>query len=106
MAQTPRDTLLDWLERRAFRPVLRADPQAYPRQKRSKLKGVQDRARTELERFHSCRSATEIVWRFKHDLRSPLVRELRRDLDDLGLPTPRRLQHQFEDVVYQFASRG
>jgi hypothetical protein len=106
VVRTTRDTLVDWLERHAFKPVLRADPQQYPRDKRIKLKGAQDRARTEFERFRSCRSATDVVTRFKRDLRSPLARELHRDLADLGLPTPRTLRHEFDDLVYRLASRG
>jgi len=43
VAESAREKLLEWLERRASNPVLRADPKDYPQSKRDKLKQVQEK---------------------------------------------------------------
>ena len=99
MTESARKKLVAWLERRAFDPVLRVKPEDYPPGKRDKLKDVQKRTRTEIERFRSYGSAQEVVTNFKRDLRSPPAQKVHRELEDLGLPTINSLESEFEKLA-------
>jgi hypothetical protein len=94
--QDARQRLVHWIETHAFNPVLRAKPEDYPAGKRDNLKDVQDRTRTEIERFQHYGSAEDVVTNFKRDLNSEPARRVHRQLDDLGLPTLNSVQDKFE----------
>jgi hypothetical protein len=95
MAQSARNELLEFLDRRAFEPVLRARPEHYPEPQRSKLEDVQRRTRTEIERFHRYGSARDIVANVKRDLDSEPARKVHAELKELGLPTLDDIKDEF-----------
>ncbi len=99
MEEAAKDRLVRWLERRAFAPVLRADPKSYSEDKRDKLKRVQDKTRTERARFRRYDSAHDVVVNFRRDLDSAPARKVHRDLEDLGLPTLNALKDEFDRLA-------
>jgi hypothetical protein len=106
VAESAREKLLDWLERRAFNPVLRADPKDYPESRREALRRVQDKTAAERDRFRSYGSASEVVVNFKRDLTSASAQKVHRDLEELGLPTLNALQSEFEALADSVGARG
>ena len=101
MASEAQRQLVDFLDRKAFEPVLRADPGRYPQGKRRKLEDVQQATRAEIDRFHHYRSAEEVVVNFKRDLSSSKAKQVHRDLDDLGLPTIEGCRDEFLKLAGQ-----
>jgi hypothetical protein len=91
--------LVAFLDRRAFRPVLRAKEGDYSGKDRDKLADVQRRTKTEIERFKHYGSAQEVVTNFKRDLRSKPAQRVHRDLHQLGLPTPKDVKAEFEKLA-------
>ncbi len=100
MAQSEaKQRLVRFLEERAFRPVLRANPSSYPESRRDKLKDVQLRTESEIERFRTYGSAEEVVTNFRRDLDSEPAKKVHRALRDLGLPTLNELRDDFEALA-------
>jgi len=105
MAGDAKEKLVDFLERKAFRPVLNADPGSYPESKRHKLKDVQEATRAELERFHHYGSAEEVYRMFEDDLSSKPAQRVHRELRDLDLPTLNDCREEFERLAEQVGVR-
>lgn len=97
--------LVRFLEERAFRPVLKADASRYPEGKRAKLRDVQRRTETEIERFRHYGSAEEVVTNFRRDLNSEAAKKVHRELDDLGLPTLNQVRGDFEQLAEELGVR-
>ena len=95
MAETAKDKLIEFLESRAFDPVLKAKPEHYPEPRRGKLLDVQRRTRLEVERFHRYGSAREVVLNFLRDLDSEPAERVHRELKALGLPTLNDIEDEF-----------
>ncbi|MGE5540597.1 MAG: hypothetical protein ACM30I_18415 [Gemmatimonas sp.] len=93
--ESAKHKLIEFLERRAFDPVLSAKPEHYPEPRRSKLADVQRRTRTEVERFHRYGSAREVVVNFLRDLDSEPAERVHRELKALGLPTLNDVEDEF-----------
>jgi len=91
--------LIEFLDTRAFDPVLKARSQDYPEAQRAKLEDVQGRTRAERERFHEYGSARKVVDMFKGDLSSAPAKKVHRDLEALGLPTLNQLRSEFERLA-------
>lgn len=100
-----RRQLVEFLERKAFRPVLRADEADFPEARRSKLRDVQESTRKEIERFHHYRSAEEVVTNFRRDLTSEPAKKVHRALKDLGLPTLEDVREEFEKLAERVGQR-
>lgn len=79
--------LLHFLDQHVFDPILKASPNRYSETDRERLKDVQDRTKSEKERFHHYSSATEIFANYKSDLHSPTGRRVNSELEKLKLPT-------------------
>lgn len=94
-----RRKLVDFLDRRAFEPVLKADPSDYPEGKHEKLNDVQEATRNERERFQNYDSAEEVYRMYRDDLSSEPARRIHRELNDLGLPTLVDVQGEFEELA-------
>lgn len=91
-----RDRLLDFLERRAFKPILSKSPRDYPSPaERRKLEEVQDATRRDVKRFKSCRSAEGIIDEYRGELSSDAAERVRRELHTLGLPALQDLRDEF-----------
>ena len=105
MPDNAREKLVDFLERKAFRPVLDADADSYPQSKRDRLKDVQEATRAEQERFRKYGSAQEVCRMFKDDLSSEPARKIHRELRDLGLPTLNDCKGEFERLAEEVGLR-
>jgi hypothetical protein len=102
MAQdNAKQKLVHFLEERAFGPVLRADPNIYPENRRHQLDDVKRRTEIEIERFHNYRSADEVVTNFRRDLSSDAAKKVHRELEQLGLPTVNDIRDDFERLAQQ-----
>jgi hypothetical protein len=94
-----RQKLVSFLERKAFRPVLDAEPDRYSEGERPSLADVQQRTETEIERFRGYRSAAEVVTNFRRDLNSDAAKKVHRELKALGLPTVNDVRAEFEELA-------
>jgi hypothetical protein len=87
--------LLDFLDRHVFDPILRASASGYSEADQKKLKDVQDRTRSEKERFRGYANAGEVIENFKRDLHSEPAKRVDRELEHLKLPTLPSVRDQF-----------
>lgn len=99
MADSAKERLVDFLDRRAFTPVLQANPDSYPEDKRDELRDVQDATRAERERFHNYGSAREVYEMYKDDLSSEPAQKVHRQLHELELPTLGDFKAEFERLA-------
>ncbi len=101
MASDAKRELVEFLESRAFNPVLNQKPDDYGSDSdRRKLADVQRATRSEIERYrHEYTSAQDVIRNYKDDLTSEPAREIDRELDQLGLPTLRAIEPQFRKKV-------
>ncbi len=93
--------LVDFLERRAFRPILDSRPGDYDSDAdRRKLAEVQRATRSEIERYRqNYTSARDVIDNYKDDLTSEPARKIDQELDLLGLPTLRDIEPEFRKKV-------
>jgi hypothetical protein len=96
MADHKKDELVRFLEERAFKPVLNANPKNRSEAEQKKLEHVQKATRAEIERFHNYSSAQEVVTNFKRDLDSEPAKRIHAELRSLGLPTIHDVRDEFE----------
>ncbi len=94
-----KQTLLDYLEDRAFKPVLAARPEDYPESRRPDVEYVRDATRRERDRFHHYPTAADVFANFRDDMSSDEGREVHRQLRDLGLPTLADVRDGFERLA-------
>lgn len=99
MAGSAKEKLVDFLEEKAFRPILNADPEDFPESKRDKLKDVQRATESERDRFRGYDSAEEVYEMFRDDLTSDEADEVNRELRDLGLLTLHDVRGDFERLA-------
>ena len=100
MAQSDaRQQLLDFLEKKAFQPVMHAKAQDFPQNKRDDLQDVQRATQKEIERFRNYPSVDDLVTNFKRDLDSAPAKKVHRTLHELGLPTLPDLREDFEALA-------
>jgi hypothetical protein len=92
--------LVEFLDEKAFQPVLDVDPDDYPADKQSELKDVQRATKSERERFQGYDSAKEVVEMYQDDLDSDEAKEVHRQLQDLGLPTIVDIRDEFEHLAH------
>ena len=87
--------LLRFLDSRVFNPIIKASADHYGKAEQRKLKDVQDRTRSEKERFHHYSSARKIVDNYKSDLHSSTAKRVNRELEQLKLPTLPSVEKEF-----------
>lgn len=87
--------LLNFLDHHVFDPILKASPDEYSDADKKALKDVQDRTRSEKDRFHHYSSAREIVNNYKSDLHSSTAKRVNSELEKLKLPTLPSVQEEF-----------
>ena len=88
--------LVSFLDQHVFDPILKASSDKYSRNKQDDLKYVQDRTRSEKERYHNYGSADEVVRMYKDDLNSENAKPVNNKLKELGLPRLTDVKDQFE----------
>ncbi len=91
MASDKKAELLEFLERRAFNPVLHAKSGD-----KDTLEHVQRATRDEIERYRNYGSAEEVVINFKRDLHSSAAKKVHAELRRLHLPTIEDVRDEFE----------
>jgi hypothetical protein len=91
--------LLRYLDTHVFNPIIRASPEKYSEFQQKKLRDVQDRTRSEKDRFHHYGSAGEIVDNYKSDLHSSTAKRVNRELEQLRLPTLPSVKDEFLKVA-------
>lgn len=101
-----KEQLVDFLEQHAFQPVLRAKESAVPKGKQEELKDLQDRTRTEIERFHNYRTAEDVVTNYRRDLHSRKAQEVQARLKALDLPTLPDVRDDFEALAEKLGVKG
>ncbi|WP_026871028.1 hypothetical protein [Inquilinus limosus] len=99
MPDSAKEKLVDFVTRRAFDPVLKAQPEGMSDAEKRKLEHVQDATRSEIERFRGYGSAREVVVNFKRDLDSEPARKVHAELKSLGLPTINDIREEFESMA-------
>lgn len=87
--------LLKFLDERVFNPILKASPDRYSEADRKKLQDVQDRTRSERDRFHHYGSARDIIDNYKSDLHSSTAKRVNAELEKLKLPTLPSVEQEF-----------
>ena len=100
-----KEELLQFLDRKAFNPVLRAKSDDFPETQRERLADVQKKTRRERDRYHHYGSAGEIVRMFHDDLDSEPAKKVHRSLDALGLPTLNDLRDEFDRLAHKLGAR-
>lgn len=93
------DQLVRLLERRAWRPVLKASPEDYPESERGRLERVQRKTAAQRQRYREYQSAGEVALQFQADLDSEPARRTNSDLRKLKLPTQAEVADEFAALV-------
>ncbi len=91
--------LLRFLDERVFDPILKTSPDRYKQTDQMKLQDVQDRTRSERDRFRHYGSAREIVDNYKSDLHSSTAKRVNRELEQLKLPTLPSVERDFMELA-------
>jgi hypothetical protein len=105
MADRKKDELVHFLEQRAFKPVLNANPKDHSAEQK-KLEHVQKATRAEIERFRNYGSAHEVVTNFRRDLASEPAKRIHAELRSLGLPTVHDVRDEFERRAEELGVTG
>ena len=92
--------LVHFLDRHVFDPILHASPDKYSEADQRKLKDVQDRTRSEKDRFHHYRSAKEVLDNYKSDLHSATAKRVNAELEKLKLPTLPSVEDDFLKLAH------
>lgn len=87
--------LLHFLDQHVFNPILKAKPKSNDEGELQELKDVQDKTRTEQDRFHHYSSARDIVDNYKSDLHSKAAHRVNQELEALKLPTLPSVKDEF-----------
>jgi hypothetical protein len=91
--------LLKFLDHHVFHPILEASPDEYSEAERMKLQDVQDRTKSEKDRFQHYGSAKEIIDNYKSDLHSSTAKRVNSELEKLKLPTLPSVEKEFLRVA-------
>ena len=91
-----KDELVRFLDQHVFDPILKATPNNFTGRKKDDLQYVQDRTRSEKDRYHSYGSADEVVRMYKDDLHSENAEPVNNRLKELGLPRLEDVREEFE----------
>ena len=78
--------LVEFLDRRVFNPILRADGSGRSEHEKKELEEVQEKTRTEQERYHGYPSAAKLVEMYRSDLSSENAKSVNAKLKRLKLP--------------------
>ncbi len=98
-----RQQLLDFLDQRAFDPVLNASPDQYDSENlKHKLADVKSTTRSTKKRYHESYTTAEDVYNnFISDLSSDAADKVQADLRDLDLPTLDSIKKEFERKAHE-----
>jgi hypothetical protein len=94
-----KEELIHFLDRKVFDPILHAQTDRYDGSAQDDLKYVQDKTKSEKDRFHNYSSADEVVRMFKDDLNSDKAKTVNHKLQRLGLPRLVDVRDEFEKLA-------
>jgi hypothetical protein len=95
--QNARAKLVQFLDQKAFDPILRANPDRYSGTDKDKLEHIKGATeRTQQRYHHDYTSAEEVCARFREDLSSSSAQRVQRELEQLGLPTLHDIEDEFD----------
>ena len=99
MSEDKKEKLLDFLEKKAFDPVLNKSKDDYDSDtKKKELEDVKRSTKSEKERFRNYGSAKEVRDNYLSDLNSEPAQKINRELDDLNLPKLPDYKKDFLDL--------
>lgn len=84
-----RKKLLDFIDKKAFDPVLKAkDKKSYSEKEKEKLEDIKRKTKNEKEQFHKdFKTAEEVKDNYLGNLRSSAAKKVYKELEHMGLPT-------------------
>lgn len=91
-----KDELVRFLDHKVFDPILNASADKYRGSQKDDLSYVQDRTKSEKQRYHNYGSADEVVRMYKDDLSSENAKSVNSKLKELGLPQLADVRDEFE----------
>lgn len=91
--------LIQFLARRAWNPVLRANAKEYSDADQRRLERVQRKTEAQKQRYENYRSAGQVRQEFRDDLSSQPAKQTNADLRRLGLPTQRDVSDEFFELA-------
>lgn len=98
--------LIDFLEQRAWQPVLRASPDRFGESDQQRLERVKQKTRAQQERYRNYQSAGQVRQEFQDDLTSDPAKRVNSDLRKLRLPTQRDVANDFFSLADQLGVRN
>ncbi len=101
MADAAKQKLVQFLERKAWNPILKTKADGYSESERKVLERVQRKTQSQRERYESYGSAGELRQEFEDDLHSENARKTNADLKRLELP----IQADVADEFFRLADR-
>ena len=91
--------LLKFLDHHVFDPILKARADKYSDADQKTLQDVQNRTKSEKDRFHHYSGVKEIVDNYKSDLHSSTAKRVNSELEKLKLPTLPSVEKEFLRVA-------
>lgn len=87
MSDDKRKQLLDFIDKKAFDVVLKADPKKYDEDDRKKLEDIQRKTENEKKQFHNdYKTAKDVKEGYLSDVRSEAAKKVNKELKHLKLP--------------------
>lgn len=97
--ENKREQLLEFIDKKAFDPVLNASEKNYKGDQRKKLEDVQSTTRSTKKRYHkNYKTAEDVKQNFESDLNSSAANQIDKELKDLGLPTLPGIHQEFMEL--------
>jgi hypothetical protein len=87
--------LVTFLDQRVFDPILHASGSDRSEHEQGELEDVQEKTKTEKDRYHHYESAEKVVEMYKDDLSSSKAREVNAKLQRLKLPILADVKEEF-----------
>lgn len=99
MADNKRKQLLDFIDDKAFNPIIKANPNKYKEEDKKKLEDIQRKTKNEQKQFHNdYKTAKEVKNGYLSDVRSEAAKKINDELKKLKLPTLPDLKKDFMEL--------
>ncbi len=106
-ANKARDELLALIDKKAFDPVLKANPKDYDSpDKQELLSKLQSTTESTKRSYHKERSASGVLNSYRSDLSSDSAKKVQREIRSLGLPTLPDIKEEVERKAKELKVRG
>lgn len=90
-----KEKLISFLDKKAFEPILKADPEKYPEKDRKTLDQLKKKTESLKKRYQGYRNAGQVRQEFRDDLTSEPAKKVDRELKRLKLPTLPDIKDEF-----------